>query len=146
MAHPAVAEAAVIAIPTSDGASVRWRWSSLGRREATPDELRAHLASEFAKWQLPERFEFIDAIRGPPPASSRRRTCASASSRPRFERGAAHPGAPVRGSRTGRPVMALLDLLGRRWSLRVLWELRDGSATERPGASGPVRRDLVKRA
>jgi DNA-binding HxlR family transcriptional regulator len=24
--------------------------------------------------------------------------------------------------------MALLDLLGRRWSLRVLWELRDGSA------------------
>ena len=23
--------------------------------------------------------------------------------------------------------MALLDLLGRRWSLRVLWELRDGS-------------------
>ena len=24
--------------------------------------------------------------------------------------------------------MALLDLLGRRWSLRVLWELRDDSA------------------
>ena len=22
--------------------------------------------------------------------------------------------------------MALLDLLGRRWSLRVIWELRDG--------------------
>jgi DNA-binding HxlR family transcriptional regulator len=22
--------------------------------------------------------------------------------------------------------MALLDLLGRRWSLRILWELRDG--------------------
>jgi DNA-binding HxlR family transcriptional regulator len=36
------------------------------------------------------------------------------------------PGQPVRGSRTGRPVMALLDLLGRRWALRVLWELRDG--------------------
>jgi DNA-binding HxlR family transcriptional regulator len=35
------------------------------------------------------------------------------------------PGRPVRGSRTGRPVMALLDLLGRRWTLRVLWELRD---------------------
>ena len=32
----------------------------------------------------------------------------------------------MRGSRTGRPVMALLDLLGRRWALRVLWELRDG--------------------
>ena len=25
----------------------------------------------------------------------------------------------VRGSRTGRPIMALLDLLGRRWSLRI---------------------------
>jgi DNA-binding HxlR family transcriptional regulator len=24
--------------------------------------------------------------------------------------------------------MALLDLLGRRWALRVLWELRDGSS------------------
>jgi DNA-binding HxlR family transcriptional regulator len=34
------------------------------------------------------------------------------------------PGRPVRGSRTGRPIMALLDLLGRRWALRVLWELR----------------------
>ncbi|ROZ61910.1 helix-turn-helix domain-containing protein [Ramlibacter sp. WS9] len=38
------------------------------------------------------------------------------------------PGQPVRGSRTGRPVMALLDLLGRRGSLRLLWELRDGHA------------------
>ena len=36
------------------------------------------------------------------------------------------PGNKVRGSRTGRPVMALLDLLGRRGSLRLLWELRDG--------------------
>ncbi|HSV53705.1 MAG TPA: helix-turn-helix domain-containing protein [Burkholderiaceae bacterium] len=36
------------------------------------------------------------------------------------------PGQPVRGSRTGRPVMALLDLLGRRGALRLLWELRDG--------------------
>lgn len=33
------------------------------------------------------------------------------------------PGRSVRGSATGRPVMALLDLLGRRWALRVLWEL-----------------------
>jgi DNA-binding HxlR family transcriptional regulator len=33
--------------------------------------------------------------------------------------------------------MALLDLLGRRWTLRVLWELRDG----------PVKfRDLARRA
>jgi hypothetical protein len=31
----------------------------------------------------------------------------------------------VRGSRTDRPVMALLGLLSRRWTLRI-WELRDG--------------------
>ncbi|MGY6500852.1 MAG: winged helix-turn-helix transcriptional regulator [Acidimicrobiales bacterium] len=36
------------------------------------------------------------------------------------------PGTPVRGSTTGRPLMAALDLLGRRWALRILWELRDG--------------------
>ena len=36
------------------------------------------------------------------------------------------PGRPVRGSATGRPIMAVLDLLGRRWALRVGWELRDG--------------------
>lgn len=36
------------------------------------------------------------------------------------------PGRPVRGSASGRPLMAALDLLGRRWALRVLWELRDG--------------------
>ena len=49
----------------------------------------------------------------------------------------ARPGRPVRGSTTGRPVMALLDLLGRRWTLRVLWELRDG----------PVKfRELAQRA
>ncbi len=41
------------------------------------------------------------------------------------------PGRPVRGSTTGRPIMALLDLLGRRWSLRALWELRDGPLTFR---------------
>ena len=38
---------------------------------------------------------------------------------------------PVRGSRSGRPVMALLDLLGRRWALRVLWELRKQKLTSR---------------
>jgi len=37
----------------------------------------------------------------------------------------------VRGSRSGRPIMAALDLLGRRWALRVLWELRDGAQTFR---------------
>jgi len=37
----------------------------------------------------------------------------------------------VRGSKTGRPVMRVLDVLGRRWSLRILWELRDGARTFR---------------
>ncbi|MDE5462874.1 helix-turn-helix domain-containing protein [Bradyrhizobium sp. CSS354] len=37
----------------------------------------------------------------------------------------------VRGSRSGRPIMALLDILGRRWSLRILWELRDAPLTSR---------------
>lgn len=36
------------------------------------------------------------------------------------------PGRPVRGSTTGRPIMAAFDLLGRRWTLRILWELREG--------------------
>jgi DNA-binding HxlR family transcriptional regulator len=47
------------------------------------------------------------------------------------------PGRAVRGSRTGRPIMALLDLLGRRWALRVLWELRDELA--------PTFRELQER-
>ena len=37
-------------------------------------------------------------------------------------------GAPVRGSATGRPIMAALDLLGRRGALRLVWELRGGRA------------------
>lgn len=41
------------------------------------------------------------------------------------------PGVAVRGSRSGRPIMALLDLLGRRWTLRILWELRVGGLTFR---------------
>ena len=36
------------------------------------------------------------------------------------------PGRPVRGSVTGRPIMAALNLLSRRWVLRILWELRSG--------------------
>ncbi len=31
--------------------------------------------------------------------------------------------AKVRSPQSGRPIMAILDLLGRRWALRVLWEL-----------------------
>jgi DNA-binding HxlR family transcriptional regulator len=51
---------------------------------------------------------------------------------------APRPGAPVRGSETGRPVMALFDLIGRRWTLRVLWEL---SQTAEP----PTFRELQER-
>jgi DNA-binding HxlR family transcriptional regulator len=36
------------------------------------------------------------------------------------------PGRAVRGSSTGRPLMAALDLFGRRWNLRIVWELRHG--------------------
>jgi DNA-binding HxlR family transcriptional regulator len=36
------------------------------------------------------------------------------------------PGRAVRGSTTGRPLMAAMDLLGKRWTLRVLWELGSG--------------------
>ncbi|MBC7871407.1 MAG: helix-turn-helix transcriptional regulator [Chitinophagaceae bacterium] len=39
------------------------------------------------------------------------------------------PGQPVRGSSTGRPIMALLDLLGRRWTLRIIWEMRGESVS-----------------
>ena len=35
-------------------------------------------------------------------------------------------GRPVRGSSSGRPIMVVLDLLGRRGAMRVLWELRGG--------------------
>ena len=41
------------------------------------------------------------------------------------------PGRSVRGSKTGRPVMALLDLIGRRWTLRIFWELRGENMTFR---------------
>ena len=42
------------------------------------------------------------------------------------------PGRSVRGSTTGKPIMAALDLLGRRWSLRIIWELRDSALAFRP--------------
>lgn len=41
------------------------------------------------------------------------------------------PGSPVRGSTRGEPIMALLDLLGRRHALRVIWEARNGPLTFR---------------
>jgi DNA-binding HxlR family transcriptional regulator len=39
---------------------------------------------------------------------------------------ALQPGRPVASSASGRPIMVLLELLGRRWALRVIWELRSG--------------------
>src|ERR1700684_3049325 len=40
-------------------------------------------------------------------------------------------GSAARGSRSGRPIMFALDVLGRRGALRLLWELRDGPLTFR---------------
>ncbi|MEV0713494.1 fatty acid--CoA ligase [Asanoa sp. NPDC050611] len=63
MAHPAVMEACVVGVPDE-----RWDERPLATvvlREgatATPDELRAFLADRVPKWQLPERWSFIEAV------------------------------------------------------------------------------------
>lgn len=64
MAHPAIAEAAVIAIPDE-----KWSERPLAcvvlkpGQSVTPAELGTHLMQHgFAKWQVPDRVEFIDAV------------------------------------------------------------------------------------
>ena len=34
------------------------------------------------------------------------------------------PHSQVRGSHSGVPIMALFDLLGRKWNMRIMWQLR----------------------
>ncbi|GAC1424189.1 MAG: long-chain fatty acid--CoA ligase [Ktedonobacteraceae bacterium] len=63
MGHPAVLEAAVIAVPDP-----KWDERPLAvvvlkeGKEATPQELIAYLAQRFAKWSLPDHVVFVDAI------------------------------------------------------------------------------------
>jgi fatty-acyl-CoA synthase len=63
MGHAAVLEAAVIAVPDE-----RWSERPLAvvvlrdGAAATGDELREHLSPQFAKWWLPDRYEFVDEI------------------------------------------------------------------------------------
>jgi fatty-acyl-CoA synthase len=64
MGHPAVAEAAVVAIPDE-----KWSERPLAcvvlkkGADAHAGDLNAHLLKHsFAKWQLPERYEFIEAV------------------------------------------------------------------------------------
>lgn len=33
----------------------------------------------------------------------------------------------MKGSASGRPIVAAMNLLSRRWILRIIWELRDGA-------------------
>lgn len=41
------------------------------------------------------------------------------------------PNKPVRGSDSGVAIMALFDLLGHKWNMRILWQLREQSLSFR---------------
>lgn len=41
------------------------------------------------------------------------------------------PGKPVRGSKSGVPIMALFDILGKNWAMGIIWNLQEGSSTFR---------------
>ncbi|WP_420406690.1 winged helix-turn-helix transcriptional regulator [Hoeflea sp.] len=47
------------------------------------------------------------------------------------DRPVARLGDPVRGSRSGQPIMVLFDLLSRRWAMGILWNLADSPRTFR---------------
>ncbi|MGB7479205.1 MAG: long-chain fatty acid--CoA ligase [Burkholderiaceae bacterium] len=63
MAHPAVAEAAVVAVrhPKWDERPLAAVVLKPGK-SVTIEELRKHLEAHFAKWQIPDDWAFVDAI------------------------------------------------------------------------------------
>ena len=151
MAHPAVAEAAVIAVPDA-----KWDERPLAAvvlREgatATADELRAFLAPHFAKLWLPERFEFIDEI--PKTSVGKFRKTALR------EQFAQEPARPLesRAAPRGRRTVRALDLPdpaadgqpGDRARARGRRELRRRARPPRPlsadaGAAGGARSEIA---